>query len=75
MAVNTISLVFVPMNIENQNRICGVSGFLGFLSHVGAALASVLTGVISGGGWLSVIFIWIVVCAGTVVLSQRLRKR
>jgi len=72
--VNCTLLAFVPLSGKKENRVSGIAGFLDFTAYMGAALASIFTGIISSGEWKTVPAFWFFFCLAAIVLTQRLRK-
>lgn len=66
---NSVLLSFIPMGYARHNLVSGLVGFFDFSSYVGAAVSSVLFGVvITSGHYTALFWVWLAAAAGALVL-------
>lgn len=77
---NSILLSFIPLMFSKYNLVSTLAGILDFASYIGAALSSLVLGmVLTNGNWFSAALIWAVMAAAAVVLcvitGKKLKRR
>ncbi len=66
---NTIFLALIPLKFASENMVSSLVGILDFSTYVGAALSSILTGVlVSEAGWGKLPLMWLVAGGVSVFL-------
>lgn len=68
LGINTLFISFVPIRYAKYGRSSSVSGFLNATAYGGAALSSVLIGILSGAlGWNAVLLSFVIITAVAAV--------